>query len=205
MKKLAEINREEETHMHPVAQRQGRHAPSLSEDAMPTPLSIPVTSPPSSQSSQQSLASHAIASAPPPSHHALASQPSQSSLPTSISIPQTPSRPRSKRSRTPPLLTSSFRPSELLKRVADSWESAKDDGKSGDKWDFIPLKVPDGISLRNFGIQVVSCSSVRMSQRPPFPSQLPNRDVYQTRLAIMRRRAQRRTRPFGLHAFSSMI
>ncbi|KAF7423928.1 tyrosine/serine/threonine protein phosphatase pps1 [Pleurotus ostreatus] len=154
MKKPTEANREEGTHMHPVAQRQGRHTQSLFEDAIPTPLSIPVTSPPSSQSSQQSLASHAISSTPPPSHHALTSQPSQSSLPTSVSIPQTPSRSRPKRSRTPPLLTSSFRPSELLKRVADSWESVTNGSRGADKWDFIPLKVPDGISLRNFGIQV---------------------------------------------------
>lgn len=25
-----------------------------------------------------------------------------------------------------------------------------------DQWEFIPIKVPEGISLRNFGIQVVS-------------------------------------------------
>ncbi|KAF4596057.1 tyrosine/serine/threonine protein phosphatase pps1 [Pleurotus pulmonarius] len=147
VKKLSEAEREEGTHMHPVAQRQGRHTQSLFKDAIPPPLDIPVTSPPSSQSSQQSLASHAI-----PSTHALTSQPSQSSLPTSM--PQTPSRSRARRSRTPPLLTSSFRPSELLKRVAESWESVQSGSKGADKWDFIPLKVPDGISLRNFGIQV---------------------------------------------------
>ncbi|KAF9486788.1 hypothetical protein BDN71DRAFT_1437331, partial [Pleurotus eryngii] len=71
-----------------------------------------------------------------------------------VSLSLCPVRTNCQRSRTPPLLTSSFRPSELLKRDADSWESAKTGRKGADKWDFIPLKVPDGISLRNFGIQV---------------------------------------------------
>ncbi|KAF5359502.1 hypothetical protein D9756_003546 [Leucocoprinus leucothites] len=46
----------------------------------------------------------------------------------------------------PPLLTGTFRPKELLRRVKTS---------NGDfEWEFVPAKVPDGISLRNFGIQV---------------------------------------------------
>ncbi|KXN86091.1 Dual specificity protein phosphatase PPS1 [Leucoagaricus sp. SymC.cos] len=46
----------------------------------------------------------------------------------------------------PPLLTGTFRPKELLQRVKTQ------DGTF--EWEFIPAKVPDGISLRNFGIQV---------------------------------------------------
>ncbi len=101
--------------------------------------------------------------------------------------------------RRPPLLTSTFRPKELLKRarvagihkyqipareeidrarqglrfhpfrppvrVAVNAQSEKDEerekGKDREKekeediWEFVPARVPDGISLRNFGIQVV--------------------------------------------------
>ncbi|XP_006459605.1 hypothetical protein AGABI2DRAFT_177482 [Agaricus bisporus var. bisporus H97] len=46
----------------------------------------------------------------------------------------------------PPLLTGTFRPKELLRRI-------KRDGGYCD-WEFTPAKVPEGISLRNFGIQV---------------------------------------------------
>jgi dual specificity MAP kinase phosphatase len=55
----------------------------------------------------------------------------------------------------PPLLTSTFRPKELLRRV----RVERPDGDTSSqqrKWEFVPAKVPDGISLRNFGIQVVS-------------------------------------------------
>ncbi|EIN10084.1 hypothetical protein PUNSTDRAFT_86633 [Punctularia strigosozonata HHB-11173 SS5] len=44
--------------------------------------------------------------------------------------------------RRPPILTSSFRARELLKRGPKGFEGA-----------FVPPRVPDGISLRNFGIQ----------------------------------------------------
>lgn len=47
----------------------------------------------------------------------------------------------------PPLLTGTFRPKELLRRIKS---------RNGEfDWEFTPVKVPDGISLRNFGIQVV--------------------------------------------------
>lgn len=36
--------------------------------------------------------------------------------------------------------------------------SDDDEENSDGEWEFIPLYVPDGISLRNFGIQVVSDS-----------------------------------------------
>jgi len=47
----------------------------------------------------------------------------------------------------PPLLTGTFRPKELLRRVKAQNGSFE--------WEFAPANVPDGISLRNFGIQVV--------------------------------------------------
>ncbi|KAF9447407.1 hypothetical protein P691DRAFT_802517 [Macrolepiota fuliginosa MF-IS2] len=46
----------------------------------------------------------------------------------------------------PPLLTGTFRPKELLRRVKTQ------DGNFD--WEFTSAKVPEGISLRNFGIQV---------------------------------------------------
>ncbi|KAJ7195646.1 hypothetical protein GGX14DRAFT_474604 [Mycena pura] len=73
----------------------------------------------------------------------------------------------------PPLLTCTFRPRELLRRVErppatdgppisgpDAMADGQDDGTQSaeenddDQWEFRPGRVPDGISLRNFGIQV---------------------------------------------------
>lgn len=51
----------------------------------------------------------------------------------------------------PAVLTSSFKPRELLKMTSGE-ENSKEGGAR-----FVDLKVPAGISLRNFGIQVVSC------------------------------------------------
>lgn len=98
--------------------------------------------------------------------------------------------------RKPPLLSSTFRPKELIRRVPPSRKKDIDqreignlhrglvlhpfcpssgmvkdelkehrsdgkkptlkDGEEEGSWEFVPAKVPDGISLRNFGIQVVS-------------------------------------------------
>lgn len=82
----------------------------------------------------------------------------------------------------PPLLTSTFRPRELIRRVprllkADDGSDlassmhemvsvsakealSRDNDKSDneDSWEFVPARIPDGISLRNFGIQVVRTS-----------------------------------------------
>ena len=73
-----------------------------------------------------------------------------SSIPTQIQ-PQTQpklAKPKILRPRAPPLLTSTFRPKDLLRTHAH-------DGAP----EFVPPRVPDGISLRNFGIQVVSSFS----------------------------------------------
>jgi len=37
------------------------------------------------------------------------------------------------------------------------------DDDEDDDWEFVPLVVPDGISLRNFGIQVVSGSTISVN------------------------------------------
>lgn len=47
-----------------------------------------------------------------------------------------------RKSRKPTLLTSTFYPRDLLRPTFDSG------------WEFVPPRIPDGISLRNFGIQV---------------------------------------------------
>ncbi len=65
----------------------------------------------------------------------------------------------------PPLLTSSFRARELLKEVKELKEvSGSSYGERGFRdvsvedgvVEFVEPRVPDGISLRNFGIQTVS-------------------------------------------------
>ena len=78
----------------------------------------------------------------------------------------------------PPLLTSTFRPKEFLRRVEtevdDRYrksrsgrnEKSDSDLESEGEWEFVPARVPDGISLRNFGIQVVSsCPRHSCSQK----------------------------------------
>src|SRR6266576_1310380 len=74
----------------------------------------------------------------------------------------------------PPLLTSTFRPKELLRRVETNCRDRKSrserrddsDSESEGEWEFVPARVPDGISLRNFGILgVSSCSRHSCSQK----------------------------------------
>ncbi|KAL1729092.1 hypothetical protein EV714DRAFT_251914 [Schizophyllum commune] len=55
---------------------------------------------------------------------------------------QTPELKMKRKSRKPTLLTSTFYPRDLLRPTFDSG------------WEFVPPRIPDGISLRNFGIQV---------------------------------------------------
>ncbi|THV06302.1 hypothetical protein K435DRAFT_645520 [Dendrothele bispora CBS 962.96] len=81
---------------------------------------------------------------PPLPHHSTTSSPSSSTRSSTNSSPQPRTRRRQQPHPSPPILTSTFRARELLRRVPD------DEGG----WEFLPLKVPEGISLRNFGIQV---------------------------------------------------
>ena len=75
--------------------------------------------------------------------------------------PRTPSpeKHRTRQRVKPAVLTSSFKPWELLK------VSVGENGAHASCARFVDLKVPSGISLRNFGIQVVSCSSISSSRR----------------------------------------
>lgn len=62
----------------------------------------------------------------------------------------------------PPLLTCTFRPKELLRKRkitmtskdANAAPEVPPEVKKKSVWEFVPARVPDGISLRNFGIQV---------------------------------------------------
>ena len=61
----------------------------------------------------------------------------------------------------PPILTSTFLPAQLIQpcqTAPDNVTLRKDDWLESTNWEFKPAIVPDGISLRNFGIQVVSRS-----------------------------------------------
>ncbi|KAA1476202.1 hypothetical protein DENSPDRAFT_499399 [Dentipellis sp. KUC8613] len=139
-------------HMHPVHHR----APPIDTNVpKSSPKEIYSTSGAGSQHSPN--ASTSEPASPTPSALSISS-PSPSTPPTSISSPSSPC-PSSLSSclapsltgsptHTPPshaLLTSTFRPRDLLT------VSHTVDGK---EFEFIPPRVPDGISLRNFGIQV---------------------------------------------------
>jgi len=80
-------------------------------------------------------------------------------LSISPSVPASPSKKRrwQQRSQPPvPILTSSLRERDLITPVIRT--TTKTDGSAtvSQHHEFIPPRVPDGISLRNFGIQVVS-------------------------------------------------
>jgi len=192
---------------------------SASSSSASTSISTPCSSPNSSIFSPDAscpdspVSSPTTASLPKstPSHHSgIAEEDNCPSTPCANSpIPLVPnlekSPPRSTRSfpsikssrykkvcldpRKPPLLSSTFRPKELVRRVrkkdidhdeignvhgglvihpfcpsvVHEMKEEKDEEKKPavkekeeGSWEFVPAKIPDGISLRNFGIQVVS-------------------------------------------------
>ena len=157
------LQQKEEPHMHPTHHR-GAHPPT----SLPLPIRLPaiITQPqthlltPSTNSSTspvsifdsplgtevESLSSDAPSDCP--------TQPSSSSVQT----PQSQSQPIQSQSDpySPPLLTSTFRPKELLRKIRVERPNSDASVSQQRKWEFVPAKVPDGISLRNFGIQVVS-------------------------------------------------
>ncbi|CAK5273377.1 unnamed protein product [Mycena citricolor] len=104
-----------------------------------------ILTPPSSESSSSASSSYEAAEELPAAPSETPAQPQdQATAPTPAPAPA------SVTNEGPPLLTCSFRPSELLRRVP-GLQDARDDTRS---WEFQPARVPDGISLRNFGIQV---------------------------------------------------
>ena len=169
------MQQKEEPHMHSIHHR-AAHPPTT----LPLPIRLPsiITQPqthlltPSTASNNSSVSPVSIFDSPVgtevESLSSVASsdcpnrptqQPSSSAQPPQLTQSQSqpiqsqssnPSDPYS-----PPLLTSTFRPKELLRRVRVERPDG-DVSASQRKWEFVPAKVPDGISLRNFGIQVVS-------------------------------------------------
>ena len=150
-------------HMHPVHHR----TPLSQVTPTPTPcpnstkIQISTTAPHDRRDSNASTASSSVSStskfteeddresvstsATSLSPSSPSSPLSESQCPTSAPAQTQTPNPNTNSKDTPPLLTSTFRPKDLLR-----------DGVNGPE--FIPPRIPDGISLRNFGIQVVRIS-----------------------------------------------
>ena len=161
------IDPKQDSHMHPIHHRPAHPPTSL-------PLSIPlpsiITQPqthiltPSTASNYSSTSVSPVSIFDSPVGTEVESLsslvPSECTIqPSSSAQPPQPtqsqpiqSQPDTSDPCSPPLLTSTFRPKELLRRV----QVGSDPSSQQRKWEFVPAKVPDGISLRNFGIQVVS-------------------------------------------------
>lgn len=170
-------------HMHPIHHR-AVHSPTT----LPLPIPLPsiITQPqthafissPASNNSSTSVSPISIFDTPHGTEvESSLSSAAPSECPTQppSSHPPPPTQTQHVQSQTdpyaPPLLTSTFRPKELLRRVRvdkpDPHASLSGDGAqqrhhhhhhhhTTSKWEFVPVQVPDGISLRNFGVQVVS-------------------------------------------------
>jgi len=124
-------------HMHPVHHRpQQQHKPT-------TPSIQTINLPPAPKNLTPTPTTATTTTTPSPSSTTSFFPPASPSS-TTPTTPSPPPKTKNKNKTAPPLLTSTFRPKDLLRETADG------------VWEFVPLKVPDGISLRNFGIQVVS-------------------------------------------------
>jgi dual specificity MAP kinase phosphatase len=157
------MQQKEEPHMHSI-----HHRPAHPPASLPLPIRLPsiITQPQthSTGSINSSVSPVSIFDSPVGTEESLSSV-APSDCPTQFSsssaqLPQSQSQPIQSQSSnasdpySPPLLTSTFRPKELLRRVR--LEKPDGDTSQQRKWEFVPARVPDGISLRNFGIQVVS-------------------------------------------------
>ena len=166
------MQQKEEPHMHSVHHR-AAHPPA----SLPLPIRLPsiITQPqthhftPSTGSITSSVSPVSIFDSPIGTEESLSSvAPSDCPTQQSSASAQPPhptqsqSQPTQSQSSnasdpySPPLLTSTFRPKELLRRVRVERPDGDVSASQQRKWEFVPTKVPDGISLRNFGIQVVS-------------------------------------------------
>ncbi|KAF7325449.1 hypothetical protein MKEN_00393200 [Mycena kentingensis (nom. inval.)] len=111
-------------HMHPVAHRPPQ---DVTSDDVPMEISLPAPS-----------------ALLPPTPSSLSSVPSQYGTPETAG-------PDDWDNLNPPLLTCTFHARDLIRPVE---KPASDGVDTGEEWEFCPARVPDGISLRNFGIQV---------------------------------------------------
>ena len=159
------MQQKEEPHMH-IIQHRGAHPPS----SLPLPIRLPniITQPQThllTPSTNSSISPVSIFDSPVGTEVESLSSDAPSDCPTqpSSSAQNPQSQPNQSQSSntsdpySPPLLTSTFRPKELLRRVRVERPDSDTSASQQRKWEFVPAKVPDGISLRNFGIQVVSC------------------------------------------------
>ena len=153
-----------EPHMHPTHHR-GAHPPT----SLPLPIRLPtiITQPQThllTPSTNSSTSPVSIFDSPNGTEVESLSSDDPSDCPThpssssSVQTPQSQTHPIPSQSDpySPPLLTSTFRPKELLRKVRVERPDSNTSVSQQRKWEFVPAKVPDGISLRNFGIQVVS-------------------------------------------------
>ncbi|KAF5341806.1 hypothetical protein D9611_001965 [Ephemerocybe angulata] len=106
----------------------------------------------------------------------------------------------------PPLLTCTFRPKELLRKrrvpapgASSAAAAATADGEKGEAkkgelvWEFVPARVPDGISLRNFGIQMPIYATISdiVIYSPSGPTKATVALAERFRQAIERKRKER--------------
>lgn len=154
------------------------HRPDHPPATLPLPIRLPsiITQPqthlltPSTASNNSSVSPVSIFDSPVETEAESLSSVAPSDCPnrpsqppsSSAQLPQSQSQPIQSQSNntsdpySPPLLTSTFRPKELLRRVRVERPDGDTSASQQRKWEFVPAKVPEGISLRNFGIQVVS-------------------------------------------------
>ena len=174
------------SHMHPIHHRGGGGHPTSLPLPIPLPSIITTNALTPSTDSSTSISPVSIFDSPVGTEFESLSSVAPSECPTQSSPASPAQPPKSTQSQphtnqsdpyAPPLLTSTFRPKELLRRVrtpkpdpdtllSEQGQEQKRRNETTSKWEFVPAKVPDGISLRNFGIQVVSvfffCRSVSL-------------------------------------------
>ncbi|KAH8822949.1 hypothetical protein DL96DRAFT_1559732 [Flagelloscypha sp. PMI_526] len=123
------------SHMHPVAHRLGLQTDSLANGIhSPDEMSATSTMPDLDTSLDPSSPTDSVPATPDADIAPIAScSPKRRQFGESKS--QNPP---------PPVLTGTFLPSDIIRCS----------GEKDYEWEFLPLRVPDGISLRNFGIQV---------------------------------------------------
>ena len=166
-------------HMHPVALRisTSDHPHSLSHDRRPSNASSSDSASTYASSSSSNLGSGSTSatSLPSPlcpSSPSCAAYPNMNEEDRSLLDAHTPSDSHSEaqhindspNTTCPPILTSTFLPSQLIHPCQTAVDNTSHvllrnaDWAETTDWEFNPAIVPDGISLRNFGVQVVSRS-----------------------------------------------
>ncbi|KAG6809039.1 hypothetical protein H0H92_001851 [Tricholoma furcatifolium] len=184
---IALADKENEKHMHPVVQRPAPIPAPIQtiglgahQDALSTPESSSTASKsPSASSSMGSASAHEMPAPPTLTSASTSAEPMPVPAPAAQTCDLA-------------LLTCTFRPCEILQRVPGSRVSV---GPGvADDWEFVPAKVPEGISLRNFGIQVPIYATLSdIVVYSPKGAQSPNARLLVQRLeqAVRRKYAER--------------